>query len=155
MYKNVKTISNAREKKSKKREKKEKEVFDPKHFANIVWISHDINVPFGTDMPIFGEKIYPCITLKLKNTTKSIHILTGIDHWLDYLLMSNIPEIRLYYHLNDTVKKYESIEVPRKLYKIFSKFSREIIQDIVQNIWSFLKRKMMKPDHTYWIYSYM
>ncbi|KAL3280357.1 hypothetical protein HHI36_017846 [Cryptolaemus montrouzieri] len=125
--------------------------FNHKYNRNVVWTFEDIEMLLGTDMPIFGEGTYPCISLRLRDMTTPINILTGIDYWLDNL-MSNVPEVVMCYHLNGIVQKYELIkteDIPRL---DNSRFSPKVIRDVAQNILSFLKVNATKAGHTYWLF---
>ena len=45
------------------------------HFSkNIVWTFEDIRMLIGTDLPIFGGKTHPCLTLRLR-----YHLVTVYD----------------------------------------------------------------------------
>jgi hypothetical protein len=48
----------------------------------------------GTNLPIFGDETRPAVTLRLQNMRKPISILTGLDYWLDNLIL-NIPELHM------------------------------------------------------------
>ena len=41
----------------------------------------------GSDIPIFGNKNHPAVTLKLSDK-QEINVLTGIDYWLENLMFS-------------------------------------------------------------------
>lgn len=105
----------------------------------------------GTDMPIFGGGTHPCISLRLRDMTKPINVLTGIDYWLDNL-MSNVPEVVMCYHLNGIVQKYELIKTEDLPRMDNSKFSPKLIRDVAQSILSFLKSNATKAGHTYWLF---
>lgn len=72
---------------------------------NVVWTFEDIRMLIGTDMPIFGGANRPCISLRLRDESKPINVLTGIDYWLDNL-MCNVPEVVMCYHLDGIVQRY-------------------------------------------------
>lgn len=133
----------------------EEEVPDPtsnhKYNRNVVWTFEDIQMLIGTDIPIFGGGTHPCISLRLRDMTSPINVLTGIDYWLDNL-MSNVPEVVMCYHLNGIVQKYELVKTEDLPYLENSKFSPSVIRDIAQNILSFLKSNATKPGHTYWLF---
>lgn len=105
----------------------------------------------GTDMPIFGGGTHPCISLRLRDMSKPISVLTGIDYWLDNL-MSNVPEVVMCYHLNGIVQKYELIKTEDLPRMDNSKFSPKLIRDVAQSILSFLKSNATKAGHTYWLF---
>ncbi|XP_030746889.1 erythroid differentiation-related factor 1-like [Sitophilus oryzae] len=104
----------------------------------------------GTDMPIFGGGTHPCISLRLRDMSKPISVLTGIDYWLDNL-MSNVPEVVMCYHINGIVQKYELIKTEDLPRLDNSKFSPKFIRDVAQSILSFLKSNATKAGHTYWL----
>lgn len=118
---------------------------------NVVWTFEDIRMLIGTDMPIFGGQTQPCISLKLRDMSKPINILTGIDYWLDNL-MCNVPEVVMCYHLDGLVQKYELIKTEDLPYLENSNFSPKVIRNVAQNILSFLKRSATKAGHTYWLF---
>ncbi|CAG9857634.1 unnamed protein product [Phyllotreta striolata] len=118
---------------------------------NVVWTFEDIEMLLGTDMPIFGGGTHPCISLRLRDMSKPISVLTGIDYWLDNL-MSNVPEVVMCYHLNGIVQKYELIKTEDLPQMDNSKFSPKLIRDVAQNILSFLKSNATKAGHTYWLF---
>lgn len=133
----------------------EEELPDPTHNheynRNVVWTFEDIQMLIGTDIPIFGGSTHPCISLRLRDMSSPINVLTGIDYWLDNL-MSNVPEVVMCYHLNGIVQKYELIKTEDLPYLENSKFSPSVIRDIAQNILSFLKSNATKAGHTYWLF---
>ncbi|XP_076164566.1 erythroid differentiation-related factor 1 [Ptiloglossa arizonensis] len=133
----------------------EEKVPDPNYnhnFArNIVWTFENIQMLIGTDMPIFGGQTHPCISLRLRDVTKPINVLTGIDYWLDNL-MCNVPEVVMCYHLDGIVQKYELIKTEDLPNLDHSKFSSKVIRDVAQNILSFLKNNATKAGHTYWLF---
>ncbi|XP_076677136.1 erythroid differentiation-related factor 1 [Andrena cerasifolii] len=133
----------------------EEKVPDPNYnhnFArNILWTFENIQMLVGTDMPIFGGQTHPCISLRLRDMTKPINVLTGIDYWLDNL-MCNVPEVVMCYHLDGIVQKYELIKTEDLPNLDHSKFSPKVIRDVAQNILSFLKNNATKAGHTYWLF---
>ncbi|XP_070155082.1 erythroid differentiation-related factor 1 isoform X2 [Polyergus mexicanus] len=133
----------------------EEKVPDPNYnhnFArNVVWTFENIQMLIGTDMPIFGGQTHPCISLRLRDMSKPINVLTGIDYWLDNL-MCNVPEVVMCYHLDGIVQKYELIKTEDLPNLDDSKFSAKLIRDVAQNILSFLKNNATKAGHTYWLF---
>lgn len=122
------------------------------HNRNLIWTFEDIKMLIGTDVPIFGNANRPVITLRLRDMTKPINVLTGIDYWLDNL-MCNVPEVLMCYHLDGMVQKYELIkteDLPE--FSEASKFSPRLIRNVAQSILAFLKANATKPGHTYWLY---
>ncbi|XP_046386982.1 erythroid differentiation-related factor 1 [Ischnura elegans] len=118
---------------------------------NVVWTFEDIQMLIGTDMPIFGGSTHPCISLRLREMTRPINVLTGIDYWLDNL-MCNVPEVVMCYHLAGIVQRYELIKTEDLPHLPNSKFSPKLIRDVAQNILSFLKSNATKAGHTYWLF---
>ncbi|XP_050543387.1 erythroid differentiation-related factor 1 isoform X2 [Daktulosphaira vitifoliae] len=118
---------------------------------NVLWNFEDLQMLLGTDMPIFGGGTHPCLSLRLRDMSKPISVLTGIDYWLDNL-MCNVPEVVMCYHLNGIVQKYELIKTEDLPYLNDSKFSPKVIRDVAQNILSFLKSNATKAGHTYWLF---
>lgn len=51
--------------------------FNHKFNRNVVWSFEDIEMLIGTDLPIFGGGTHPCISLRLRDMTKPINVLTG------------------------------------------------------------------------------
>lgn len=133
----------------------EEKLPDPQYnhnFArNVVWTFEDIQMLIGTDMPIFGGKTHPCISLRLHDVSKPINVLTGIDYWLDNL-MCNVPEVVMCYHLDGIVQKYELIKTEDLPNLEGAKFSPKVIYEIAQHILSFLKNNVTKAGHTYWLF---
>lgn len=133
----------------------EEKVPDPNYnhdyARNVVWTFENIQMLLGTDMPIFGGQTHPCISLRLRDATKPINVLTGIDYWLDNL-MCNVPEVVMCYHLDGIVQKYELIKTEDLPNLDDAKFSPKVIRDIAQNILSFLKNNATKAGHTYWLF---
>lgn len=134
---------------------REQELPDPNcnhNFArNVLWTFENIQMLIGTDMPIFGGPTHPCISLRLRDMTKPISVLTGIDYWLDNL-MSNVPEVIMCYHLDGIVQKYELIKTEDLPNLEDAKFSPKVVRDVAQNILSFLKNNVTKAGHTYWLF---
>ncbi|KNC34701.1 hypothetical protein FF38_09133 [Lucilia cuprina] len=118
---------------------------------NVVWTFEDIRMLIGTDMPIFGGPNRPCISLRLRDMTKPINVLTGIDYWLDNL-MCNVPEVVMCYHLDGIVQKYEIIKTEDLPYLENSQFSPQVVRNVAQNILAFLKANATKEGHTYWLF---
>ncbi|XP_054259203.1 erythroid differentiation-related factor 1 isoform X2 [Macrosteles quadrilineatus] len=118
---------------------------------NVVWTFEDIQMLLGTDLPIFGGSTHPCISLRLRDMTKPINVLTGIDYWLDNL-MCNVPEVVMCYHLDGIVQRYELVKTEDLPQLPDSKFSPNLIRDVAQNILSFLKSNATKAGHTYWLF---
>ncbi|XP_059614306.1 erythroid differentiation-related factor 1 [Phlebotomus argentipes] len=118
---------------------------------SIVWTFEDIRMLIGTDMPIFGGGTRPCISLRLRDMSKPINVLTGIDYWLDNL-MCNVPEVVMCYHLDGIVQKYELVKTEDLPFLENSQFSPKIIRNVAQNILAFLKANATKAGHTYWLF---
>lgn len=65
------------------------DVPDPKHTKhtynrNVIWQLNNTKMLIGTDLAIFGG---PGISLRLREMDKPINVLTGIDYWLDNLMV--------------------------------------------------------------------
>lgn len=66
------------------------DVPDPKHNKhtynrNVIWqLNENTKMLIGTDLAIFGG---PGISLRLREMDKPINVLTGIDYWLDNLMV--------------------------------------------------------------------
>ncbi|XP_058122575.1 erythroid differentiation-related factor 1 [Anopheles ziemanni] len=118
---------------------------------NVIWTFEDIRMLIGTDMPIFGGANRPCISLRLRDETKPINVLTGIDYWLDNL-MSNVPEVVMCYHLDGIVQRYGLIKTEDLPRLENSEFSPQLIRNVAQNILAFLKANVTKAGHTYWLF---
>ncbi|MPC19516.1 Erythroid differentiation-related factor 1 [Portunus trituberculatus] len=48
----------------------------------VVWDFEDLHMLIGTDLPIFGGGTHPCVSLRLRDMSKPISILTGELQWL-------------------------------------------------------------------------
>ncbi|XP_035783260.1 erythroid differentiation-related factor 1-like [Anopheles albimanus] len=118
---------------------------------NVIWTFEDIRMLIGTDMPIFGGANRPCISLRLRDESKPINVLTGIDYWLDNL-MCNVPEVVMCYHLDGIVQRYELIKTEDLPRLENSAFSPQLIRNVAQNILAFLKANVTKAGHTYWLF---
>jgi len=137
----------------------EKKVSDPNYnynFAkNVVRTFENIQMLIRADTPKFGGQTHPCISLRLRDMTKPINVLTEIDYWLDNLTC-NVPEVVMCYHLHGIVQKYELIKTEDLPNLDKSKFSTKVIRDVAQNILSFLKNNIInntiKAGHTYWLF---
>jgi len=78
----------------------------------------------GTD--IFDDQTHPCIRLQLRDMTKPINVLRGIDYWLNNL-MCNVLKVMMCYHLNDIVQKKEVIKTKDFSNLDNSKFSSKVM----------------------------
>ncbi|KAM3959812.1 LOW QUALITY PROTEIN: erythroid differentiation-related factor 1 [Aphomia sociella] len=118
---------------------------------NVLWTFEDIHMLIGSDLPIFGDKDRPCVSLRLRDAREPINVLTGLDYWLDNL-MCNVPEVLMCYHLNGIVQKYEPMKTEDLPTMENSRFSPKVIRNVAQNILSFLKANVTKAGHTYWLF---
>ncbi|XP_061723474.1 erythroid differentiation-related factor 1 [Cydia pomonella] len=118
---------------------------------NVLWTFEDIQMLIGSDLPIFGDKDRPCVSLRLRDAREPINVLTGIDYWLDNL-MCNVPEVLMCYHLDGIVQKYEPMKTEDLPNMENSKFSPKVVRNVAQNILSFLKYNATKAGHTYWLF---
>ncbi|RWS17013.1 erythroid differentiation-related factor 1-like protein [Dinothrombium tinctorium] len=117
---------------------------------DYVWTFEDIQMLLGSDMPIFGDSNHPAISLRLRDMKKPINVLTGIDYWLDNLMCS-VPEVMMCYHLDGIVQKYERLKTEDIPHMKNCQFSPMVVRDIAQNLLTFLKSKITKSGHTYWL----
>ncbi|RWS30809.1 erythroid differentiation-related factor 1-like protein [Leptotrombidium deliense] len=120
------------------------------YLRNLFWTFENIQMLLGSDMPIFGDSNHPAVSLRLRDMSKPINVLTGIDYWLDNLMCS-VPEVVMCYHLDGIVQKYELMKTEDIPQMKNSQFSPKVIRDIAQNILTFLKSKATKSGHTYWL----
>ncbi|CAK1540939.1 unnamed protein product [Leptosia nina] len=118
---------------------------------NVLWTFEDIQMLIGSNLPIFGDKDRPCVSLRLRDAREPINVLTGIDYWLDNL-MCNVPEVLMCYHLDGIVQKYEPMKTEDLPNMENSKFSPKVVRNVAQNILSFLKSNVTKSGHTYWLF---
>jgi len=126
--------------------------FSSERFArNLLWTFEDIRMLIGSNMPIFGDREHPCVSLRLRDMEKPINVLTGMDYWLDNL-MCQVPEVVMCYHLDGLVQKYELVKTEDLPNFEGSKFSPKVVKNIAQNILHFLKSKAAKEGHTYWLF---
>ena len=123
----------------------------PGFHREVLWTFDDIRMLIGTDLPIFGDKNCPCISLRLRDMQTPINVLTGLDYWLDNL-MSNVPEVAMCYHLNGIVQKYELLKTEDIPNLKNSEFDPSMLADVARNILAFLKSNATKEGHTYWLY---
>ncbi|CAH2059085.1 unnamed protein product, partial [Iphiclides podalirius] len=121
------------------------------HNRNVLWTFEDIRMLVGSDLPIFGDKDRPCVSLRLRDMREPINVLTGIDYWLDNL-MCNVPEVLMCYHLDGIVQKYEPMKTEDLPNMEDSRFSPRVVRNVAQNILSFLKANATRPGHTYWLF---
>lgn len=118
---------------------------------NVLWTFENIQMLIGTDLPIFGGKDRPCVSLRLRDSREPINVLTGIDYWLDNL-MCNVPEVLMCYHIDGFVQKYEPMKTEDLPNLEGSRFSPKIVRNVAQNILAFLKANATKSGHTYWLF---
>ncbi|XP_075986623.1 erythroid differentiation-related factor 1 [Anticarsia gemmatalis] len=133
------------------KEKPEEPPTEHLYNRNVLWTFEDIHMLIGSDLPIFGDKDRPCVSLRLRDAREPINVLTGIDYWLDNL-MCNVPEVLMCYHLDGIVQKYEPMKTEELPNMENSKFSPKVIRNVAQNILSFLKSNATKAGHTYWLF---
>ena len=80
---------------------------DDCYLQNNLWKFRNLSFLCGSDIPIFGNKNHPAVTLKLTDK-QEINVLTGIDYWLENLMFS-VPEVVMCFHSNGIVQNYERI----------------------------------------------
>ncbi|VDK70476.1 unnamed protein product [Litomosoides sigmodontis] len=116
-----------------------------------LWNFYDLNMLVDVNLPIFGCKSNPCVTLHPKDLKqRPINFLTGVDLYLDQS-MCNAPEALLCWHLGGYVKEYELIRTEDIPYLENSKFDPLVLRNVAQNIISFLQDKVTQEGHTYWL----
>ena len=94
-----------------------------------MWTFRDLSILVRNRLRIFGDQNHPALTLRLQDGSKPVHMLTGIDLWLDNLMCS-IPEVAMCYHLNGLVQNYELLkteDVPRAF-----GFDSDVVKDLAQ-----------------------
>ncbi|XP_070539989.1 erythroid differentiation-related factor 1-like [Ptychodera flava] len=124
----------------------------PSEFARqVLWHFEDIQMLIGSDLPIFGGGKYPSVSLRLRDESKPINVLTGLDYWLDNLIC-NVPELAMCYHLNGIVQNYELLKTEEIPQIRGSQFKPGVVKDIAQNVLSFMKSNCTKEGHTYWLF---
>ena len=69
---------------------------DDCYLQNNLWKFRNLSFLCGSDIPIFGNKNHPAVTLKLSDK-QEINVLTGIDYWLENLMFS-VPEGEGHFH---------------------------------------------------------
>jgi len=118
----------------------------------ILWTFGDVKMMIGSDLPIFKNGTsFQSLRLKdLSKHSKSMNDLPLVDYWLDNLIC-NIPEVLLCHHLDGKVQKYEKVKT-ENLPKFEDKFLPNNFVYIARNLLSFLKSKVSKVGHTYWLY---
>ncbi|XP_064600327.1 erythroid differentiation-related factor 1-like [Liolophura sinensis] len=124
---------------------------EPGFHREVLWTFEDIQMLIGTDLPVFRAGHHPCVSVRLRDMSEPVNVLTGMDYWLDNL-MCNVPELAMCYHLNGIVQNYELIKTAEIPNLDNSKFSPQEVTDIAKNILSFLKSNATKEGHTYWLY---
>lgn len=60
-------------------------------------------------MPTFGRGRNPAVSLHLRDNSKPIPVLNGIDYWLGNFIC-NLPEFVLGFHVSGIVQKYEMVK---------------------------------------------
>ncbi|XP_025208738.1 uncharacterized protein LOC112604083 [Melanaphis sacchari] len=118
---------------------------------NVLWDFKDLQILIGTDLPIFRNDNNSSLSAKLRDMSKPLSMLTGIDYWLENL-MNDIPEIEFCYHINGIVQKYEQVKTEDIPYLNGSTFSPNLIHVNMQKIISFLKSNTCNVGHTYWLF---
>uniref|UniRef100_A0AAF5PSW9 Erythroid differentiation-related factor 1 n=3 Tax=Wuchereria bancrofti TaxID=6293 RepID=A0AAF5PSW9_WUCBA len=116
-----------------------------------LWNFYDLNMLVDVNLPIFGCKSNPCVTLHPKDLKqRPINFLTGVDLYLDQS-MCNAPEALLCWHLGGYVKEYELIRTEDIPHLENSKFDPLILRNVAENIIAFLQDKVAQEGHTYWL----
>ena len=69
----------------------------------VVWDFEDLHMLIGTDLPIFGGGTHPCVSLRLRDMSKPINILTGRLFELEFFWhpgnKMKLPLLTIYYLL--------------------------------------------------------
>ncbi|VDK83568.1 unnamed protein product [Onchocerca ochengi] len=116
-----------------------------------LWNFYDLNMLVDVNLPIFGCKSNPCVTLHPKDLKqRPINFLTGVDLYLDQS-MCNAPEALLCWHLGGYVKEYELIRTEDIPHLENSQFDPLILRNVAENIVAFLQDKVAQEGHTYWL----
>ncbi|VDN55808.1 unnamed protein product [Dracunculus medinensis] len=128
-----------------------------------IWNFYDLNILVDVNLPIFGCKSNPCVTLHPKYVSvcfingiledmkhRPINFLTGVDLYLDQS-MCNAPEALLCWHRSGYVKEYEVIRTEDIPHLENSKFDPSVLKNVAENIVSFLQENVAKEGHTYWL----
>ncbi|CAG9540507.1 unnamed protein product [Cercopithifilaria johnstoni] len=116
-----------------------------------LWNFYDLNMLVDVNLPIFGCKSNPCVTLHPKDLKqRPINFLTGVDLYLDQS-MCNAPEALLCWHLGGYVKEYELIRTEDIPHLENSKFDPLVLRNVAENIIAFLQDKVAQEGHTYWL----
>ncbi|VDN03422.1 unnamed protein product [Thelazia callipaeda] len=114
-----------------------------------LWNFYDLNMLVDINLPIFGCKSNPCVTLHPKDLKhRPINFLTGVDLYLDQS-MCNAPEALLCWHLGGF--EYELIRTEDIPHLENSKFDPLILRNVTENIIAFLQDKVAQEGHTYWL----
>ncbi|VDK49193.1 unnamed protein product [Gongylonema pulchrum] len=116
-----------------------------------IWNFYDLNILVDVNLPIFGCKSHPCVTLHPKDLKqRPINFLTGVDLYLDQS-MCNAPEALLCWHMGGYVQEYEVIRTEDIPQMENAKFDPQILQNVAENIVAFLQEKVTQEGHTYWL----
>ncbi|EJD76683.1 hypothetical protein LOAG_16442 [Loa loa] len=114
-----------------------------------LWNFYDLNMLVDVNLPIFGCKSNPCVTLHPKDLKqRPINFLTGVDLYLDQS-MCNAPEALLCWHLGGY--EYELIRTEDIPHLENSKFDPLVLRNVAENIVAFLQDKVAQEGHTYWL----
>ncbi|XP_076460527.1 erythroid differentiation-related factor 1-like isoform X2 [Babylonia areolata] len=117
----------------------------------MLWTFEHLRMLIGTDLPVFSVGDHPCVSVRLRDSSQPINVVTGLDYWLDNL-MCNVPEVAMCYHDGGFVQKYELIKTEDIPKLPNSGFNTHEVKDIATNILSFLRNSATKEGHTYWLY---
>ncbi|XP_026807422.1 erythroid differentiation-related factor 1-like [Rhopalosiphum maidis] len=117
---------------------------------NVLWDFEDLRMLIGTNLTIFRNDNNSSLSTKLRDMSKSLSVLTGIDYWLENL-MNDIPEIEFCYHINGIVQKYERVKTEDIPCLNGSTFSPNLINNNMQKLILFLRSSTI-VGHTYWLF---
>ncbi|XP_008180391.1 erythroid differentiation-related factor 1-like [Acyrthosiphon pisum] len=118
---------------------------------HFLWDFEGMEMLIGTDLPIFGSSNNSRLSSRLRDMSKPLSMLTGMNYWLDNL-MCNIPETELCYNINGVLQNYELVKTENLPSLNGSAFSPKNVSDIIQNTLSFLKSNANSVGHTYWLF---
>ncbi|KAL8603667.1 hypothetical protein ACOMHN_017164 [Nucella lapillus] len=117
----------------------------------MLWTFEHLRMLIGTDLPVFSVGDHPCVSVRLRESSQPINVVTGLDYWLDNL-MCNVPEVAMCYHIDGLVQKYELIKTEDIPKMSTCGFNPVEVKHIATNILSFLRNSATKEGHTYWLY---
>ncbi|PAA89644.1 hypothetical protein BOX15_Mlig030558g1, partial [Macrostomum lignano] len=115
----------------------------------MVWNFENVRMLLGTNLPIFGGPKHPCISVRLRDSSKPINVLTGIDYWLDNMI-NGVPELAMCYHSNGLFKGFDIFSTDN--FPRVAGFDPDSVREIARSLVWFLKANATKEGHTYWLF---